>query len=154
MNALKHLQFKHFPLFFLIIYTCPLIFLGLSDSVLQIDEGMDTFISTTILEFGFPAHSDGINSSMLFADVYDGLFVYRPWFSYYAQALSLSVIGQTTFADRLPFALIGVFSVIFFYRFSLKFTGRPFIAFLAAFLMASSIPSLISCLIKAAILRL
>ena len=143
MNDLKHLQFKHFPLFFLIIYTCPLIFLGLSDSVLQIDEGMDTFISTTILEFGFPVHSDGVNSSMLFADVYDGLFVYRPWIPYYTQAFSLSVFGQTTFAARLPFALIGVFSVIFFYRFALKFTGKPFIAFLAAFLLASSIPTLI-----------
>ncbi|MBL7020629.1 MAG: glycosyltransferase family 39 protein [Nitrospinaceae bacterium] len=143
MNLLKHIELKHFPLFFLIVYTCPMIFLGFSDSVLQIDEGMDTFISTTILKFGFPVHSDGINSSMLFADVYDGLFVYRPWVSFYAQAFSLSVIGQTTFAARLPFALIGVFSVIFFYRFSLKFTGRPFIAFLAAFLLASSIPALI-----------
>ena len=143
MSLLKHLGSKYFPLFFLIVYSTPMIFLGLSDSVLQVDEGADTFITTTILKFGFPMHSDGINSSMLFADVHNGLFVYRPWFSYYAQALSLSVIGQTTFAARLPFALIGVFSVIFFYRFSLKFTGRPFIAFLAAFLLASSIPTLV-----------
>jgi hypothetical protein len=143
MNALKQLQFKHFPLYFLVIYTCLLIFLGLSDRVLQVDEGMDTFISTTILKFGFPVHSDGVNSSMLFADVYDGLFVYRPWIPYYAQAFSLSVLGQTTFAARLPFALIGVFSIYFFYRFALKFTGKPFIAFWAAFLLASSIPTLI-----------
>ena len=80
---------------------------------------------------------------MLFADVHNGLFVYRPWFSYYAQGFSLSVIGQTTFAARLPFALIGVLSIIFFYRFSLKFTGRKYIAFLASFLLASSIPTLI-----------
>jgi hypothetical protein len=143
MSALKRLQLKHFPLFFLVVYTCPLIFLGFSDSVLQVDEGMDTFISTTILKFGIPVHSDGVNSSMRFADVYDGLFVYRPWIPYYAQAFSLSVFGQTTFAARLPFALIGVFSVFFFYRFALKFTGKPFTAFLAAFLLASSIPALI-----------
>jgi len=143
MNLLKQLEFKHFPLFFLILYTVPMIFLGLGDSVLQADEGGDTFISTTILEFGFPMHSDGINSSMLYADVYDGLFVYRPWIPYYAQALSISLLGQTTFAARLPFALIGVFAVIFFYRFALKFTGRQHIAFLAAFLLASSIPALI-----------
>jgi hypothetical protein len=143
MSLLKHIELKHFPLFCLIVYTFPMIFLGLSDSVLQVDEGADTFISTTILKFGLPMHSDGINSSMLFADVHDGLFVYRPWFSYYIQALSLSVFGQTTFAARLPFALIGVLSITFFYRFSLKFTGRPIIAFLAAFLMASSIPALI-----------
>ena len=143
MNPLKHFGFNHFPLFFLFIYTFPMVFLGLGDSVLQIDEGMDTFISTTILKFGYPMHSDGINSSMLFADVYDGLFVYRPWIPFYTQAFSLSVIGQTTFAARLPFALIGVLSVIFFYRFALKFTGRKDISFLAAFFLATSIPALI-----------
>ena len=143
MNLIKSLKFKHFPLFFLIIYTCPMIFMGLDDSVLQIDEGADTFITTTILKFGLPMHSDGVNYSMMFADVYDGLFVYRPWVSYYAQAFSLSIFGQTTYAARLPFAIFGLLSVIFFYRFSLKFTGRPLIAFLAAFLLASSIPALI-----------
>ena len=143
MSLLRHLESKHCPLFFLIVYSIPMIFLGLSDSVLQVDEGADTFITTTILKFGFPMHSDGTNSSMLFADIYDGLFVYRPWVAYYTQALSLSFLGQTTFAARLPFALIGVLSIIFFYRFSLKFTGHQNIAFLAAFLLASSIPSLI-----------
>ena len=143
MNPLKHFGFNHFPFFFLIIYTFPMVFLGLGDSVLQVDEGMDTFISTTILKFGYPMHSDGVNASMLFADVYDGLFVYRPWIPFYAQAFSLSVIGQTTFAARLPFALIGLFSVICFYRFALKFTGRKDIAFWAAFLLATSIPALI-----------
>ena len=117
--------------------------MGLDGSVLQIDEGADTLITTTILKYGLPMHSDGMNSSMMFADVYDGLFVYRPWVSYYVQAFSLSVLGQTTFAARLPFAIIGLLSVIFFYRFSLKFTGRPLIAFFAAFLLASSIPALI-----------
>ena len=143
MSLPRHLEFKHFSLFFLIVYSVPMIFLGLSDSVLQVDEGADTFITTTILKFGFPMHSDGINSSMLFADIYDGLFVYRPWIPYYTQALSLSFLGQTTFAARLPFALIGLLSIIFFYRFSLKFTGQKNIAFLAAFLLASSIPTLI-----------
>lgn len=143
MSLLRHLEFKHFPLFFLILYSVAMIFLGLSEGVLQVDEGADTFITTTILKFGFPMHSDGINSSMLFADIYDGLFVYRPWIPYYTQALSLSFLGQSTFAARLPFALIGVLSIIFFYRFSLKFTGQKNIAFLAAFLLASSIPTLI-----------
>ena len=134
MNLVKHSFFHHFPLLFLTAYAIPMIFLGLGDNVLQIDEGMDTFITTTILKFGFPMHSDGLNSSMLYADIYDGLFVYRTWVPYYAQALSISLLGQTTFAARLPFALIGVFAVIFFYRFALKFTGRQYIAFLAAFL--------------------
>lgn len=143
MNLVKHSFFYHFPLLFLTAYAIPMIFLGLGDNVLQIDEGMDTFITTTILKFGFPMHSDGLNSSMLYADIYNGLFVYRTWVPYYAQALSISLLGQTTFAARLPFALIGIFAIIFFYRFALKFTGRQYIAFLAAFLLASSIPTII-----------
>ncbi|MBT3516647.1 MAG: hypothetical protein HN465_03600 [Nitrospina sp.] len=120
-----------------------MIFIGLGDNLLQVDEGNDTFISTNILKFGFPTHSDGVNYTLLWASSHDGLFVYRPWIPYYIQAFSLSLFGQTTFAARLPFALCGVLSVIFLYRFALKFTGRQFIAFLAALLLASSIPALI-----------
>ena len=143
MNLLKPSLLKHFPLFLLAIYSASMIFIGLGDNLLQVDEGNDTFISTNILKFGLPTHSDGVNHTMLWASSHDGLFVYRPWIPYYIQAFSLSVFGQTTFAARLPFALCGVLSVIFLYRFALKFTGRQFIAFLAALLLASSIPALI-----------
>ena len=34
----------------------------MDDSVLQVDEGGDTFISTTILKYGFPMHSDGFKN--------------------------------------------------------------------------------------------
>lgn len=143
MVSLKHFIFKHLPLFFLAVYSILMIFPNLGNSALQVDEGADTFISTTLLKFHFPRHSDGINSSMLFANVHDGLFVYRPWVPYYIQSFSLSLFGQTTFAARLPFALIGVFAVIFLYRFALKFTDQKFVAFLATFFLASSIPALI-----------
>jgi hypothetical protein len=143
MDLLKPSLLKHFPLFLLAIYSASMIFIGLGDNLLQVDEGNDTFISTNILKFGFPTHSDGVNYTLLWASSHDGLFVYRPWIPYYIQAFSLSLFGQTTFAARLPFALCGVLSVIFLYRFALKFTGRQFIAFLAALLLASSIPALI-----------
>ncbi len=143
MVPLKHFIFKHLPLFFLAVYSTLMIFPSLDNGALQVDEGADTFISTTLLKSHFPRHSDGINSSMLFANVHDGLFVYRPWVAYYIQSFSLSLFGQTTFAARLPFALIGIFSVIFLYRFALKFTDQKFVAFLAAFFLASSIPALI-----------
>jgi hypothetical protein len=143
MDLLKPSLLKHFPLVLLAIYSASMIFIGLGDNLLQVDEGNDTFISTNILKFGFPTHSDGVNYTLLWASSHDGLFVYRPWVPYYIQAFSLSLFGQTTFAARLPFALCGVLSVIFLYRFALKFTGRQFIAFLAALLLASSIPALI-----------
>ena len=101
MVPLKHFIFKHLPLFFLAVYSTLMIFSGLGNGALQVDEGADTFISTTLLKSHFPRHSDGINSSMLFANVHEGLFVYRPWVPYYIQSFSLSLFGQTTFAARL-----------------------------------------------------
>lgn len=134
---------SHPGLLFLFPYSFLLIFLGLGDGALQVDEGMDTFVSTTILKFGVPMHSDGVNATMLFADIYDGLFIYRTWLPYYLQAFSLEVFGHTTFAARLPFALVGVSSVIALYFLTLKLTGNKFTAFLAALLLSSSVPALI-----------
>jgi len=143
MSPVKFLLKKHAGLFFLIPYAVFLVFSGLGDSVLQLDEGLDTFITTTILKYGIPHHSDGINHTMDFADIYDGLFVYRTWVPYYLQASSFLLFGQNTFAARLPFALCGVFSVLLLYFLTLKLTAKKSIAFLAALFLASSVPALI-----------
>ncbi|MFQ5671472.1 MAG: ArnT family glycosyltransferase [Nitrospinales bacterium] len=80
---------------------------------------------------------------MEFADVYEGLFVYRTWFPYYIQAFSLWVLGHTTFAARFPFALCGVFSVLFLYVLTLKLTSKKTVAFLASLFLASSVPAIL-----------
>lgn len=139
INALK----THPALWFLIPYSGLLIFLGLGDSVLQVDEGADTFVASTILKYGLPHHSDGINSTMPYADIYGGLFVYRTWVPYYLQALSLGFLGATSFAARLPFALAGMVSVAAQYFLTLKWTQKTSTAFLSAFLLASSVPALL-----------
>jgi len=121
-----------------------MVFLGLSNSVLQVDEGGDTFISSTILKYGAPYHQDEKNYTMEVAIVRDdGLFVYRTWLPYYLQAGSLFIFGQTTFAARLPFALSGVISAIVLYFFTLKLTRKRSIAFLATLFLISSVPALI-----------
>ncbi|MBI4385185.1 MAG: glycosyltransferase family 39 protein [Nitrospinae bacterium] len=120
-----------------------MIFTGLGDNALQVDEGLDTFVSTTLLKYGLPNHSDGVNRVMDFADVYNGLFVYRTWFPYYLQAASIFLLGKTTLAARLPFALAGFFSVCALYLLALKLTGKKSIAFLASLFLASSVPALV-----------
>ena len=105
------------PISFLIIFT------GIDDSVLQVDEGADTFISTTILKHGLPMHSDGLNHSMPYADVFDGIFIYRTWIPYYLQALSFHLMGNNTIAARLPFAVAGLFSIFCLYHFAFRLTG-------------------------------
>ena len=135
---------NHPGLYFLIFCTTILVFGGLNNSALQVDEGADTFVSSTILKYGLPNHQDGINSTMEYAKVRnDGLFVYRTWVPYYLQAGSLFIFGKTTFAARLPFALFGVISAIMLYFFTLKLTGKKSIAFLATLFLISSVPALI-----------
>ena len=138
-NSLK----SHFPLIFLILFSFPLIFTGLDDTVLQLDEGADTFVSTTILKNGYPKHSDGTNYTMPYADIYDGIFVYRTWIPYYLQSASLLLFGQNTFSARLPFALIGIFSIWGIYSFTLRWTNQKNIALFASLLLATSVPALL-----------
>ncbi|MCH8157841.1 MAG: glycosyltransferase family 39 protein, partial [Nitrospinae bacterium] len=143
MPTLNRLAKSHPALLFLIPYAFLVLFLGLSDSALQVDEGADTFVSSTILEHGTPRHANELFSTMNYADVYDGLFVYRTWVPYYLQAASLFAFGKTTFAARLPFALCGIISVVLLYFFTLRLTGKKSVAFLAALFLASSVPALL-----------
>ena len=79
---------SHLALILLLPIAFLTIFIGLDDSVLQVDEGADTFISTTILKHGLPMHSDGFNHTMPYADIFDGVFIYRTWVPYYLQSIS------------------------------------------------------------------
>lgn len=134
---------SHYPLCALILCAVFLIFTKLGQSALQVDEGGDTFVSTTILQYGVPHHSDGINETMAFADIYDGIFIYRTWFPYYLQALSILLLGKTTLAARLPFAITGIASICAIYFLSLQLTQRKSTAFISALFMTFSVPSIL-----------
>ncbi len=143
MDALRNSIKNNLPIIFLIALSSSLLFPGLGNQALSIDEGSDTFIAATILKYGHPRHSDGINHTMDFADVYDGVFVYRTWVPYYLQAFSMKLFGQTAFAARLPFAITGVLSVALLYLLTLKLAANKRIAFLASLFLACSVPALI-----------
>ena len=132
-----------YPLVFLLPFAFLLIFTGLDDTVLQVDEGADTFISTTILKYGYPKHSDGTQYTMPYGDAFGGIFMYRTWVPYYIQSASLYLFGQNTFSARLPFAILGVFSIWSLYSFTLRWTNRKIIAFFAALLLVTSVPALL-----------
>jgi hypothetical protein len=119
------------------------IFIGLNDSVLQVDEGADTFVSTTILKHGVPMHSDGLNHTMLYADIFDGVFIYRTWVPYYLQSISLYFLGNNTFAARLPFAVAGFFSIWCLYHFAIRLTQEKSAAVFAATFLATCVPALL-----------
>jgi hypothetical protein len=133
----------HIALIFLIPFSFLLIFTGLDDTVLQVDESADTFVSTTILKYGYPKHSDGTHYTMPEGDAFNGTFMYRTWVPYYLQSASLLLFGQSTFSARLPFAIVGVFSIWSLYSFTLRLTNRKMVAFMASLLLATSVPALI-----------
>ena len=124
-SFLKDLAKSHASLVFLILFAFVMIFMGLSNSALQVDEGVDTFVSSTILKYGAPYHHDELTSTMEYARIHDeGLFLYRTWFPYYLQAGSIFIFGKTTFAARLPFAFLGVTAAIALYFFTLTLTKK------------------------------
>ncbi len=143
MISIQHFFKSNQPIILLLPVSYLIIFTGLDDSVLQADEGADTFISTTILKYGLPMHSDGLNHTMPFADVFDGIFIYRTWVPYYLQALSLHLMGNNTFAARFPFAIVGLFAIFCLYRFAFRLTQIRRAAIFAATFLATSVPALI-----------
>ena len=88
-------------------------------------------------------HSDGLNKTMLFADILDGVFIYRTWLPYYLQSISLYFLGNNTFAARLPFAIAGLFSIFCLYHLAIRLTEEKTIAIFSATLLATCVPALL-----------
>ena len=143
MTSIRFFFKYHLALTLLLSIVFLTIFTGLDDSVLQIDEGADTFVSTTILKYGLPLHSDGLNHTMPYADIFDGVFVYRTWIPYYLQSISLYFFGNNTFAARLPFAVAGFFSIWCLYHLAIRLTKDKSVAVFAATFLASCVPALL-----------
>lgn len=61
---------------------------------------------------------------------------YRPLLLPYLMAGSLKIFGNTVFAVRLPNALIGALTIMFFYFLVIKLTGQIKLASVAAWLLA------------------
>ena len=143
MTSIRFFFKYHLALTLLLSIVFLTIFTGLDDSVLQLDEGADTFVSTTILKYGLPMHSDGLNHTMPYADIFDGVFVYRTWIPYYFQSISLYFFGNNTFAARLPFAVTGFFSIWCLYHLTIRLTQEKSVAVFATTFLATCVPALL-----------
>jgi hypothetical protein len=79
------------------------------------DEAETALLARNVLKFGVPKVDDGVNHISLHGDKFDardGVWTWSPWLQDYIAAGSFGVLGQTTWAGRAPFALIGWLSVI------------------------------------------
>jgi hypothetical protein len=118
----------------------------LGNQYLWQDEAQTALLARTILEHGVPLGSDGTNhfSQELGAEVGpDGVWRWHTWLSFYAVAASFAILGQTTFAARLPFALLGIGCVLLTWALARELWRDRAAAGAAGLLLALSVPFLI-----------
>ncbi len=132
---------KHWlPISLALVFGTAAIFLlaRLGQRAMWQDEAQTAVLSRTVLEFGVPRGSDGRNffSQELGAEYGNGyLWRWHTWLPFYVTAGFFRVLGATTLAARLPFALFGIATVVLLYRYAESISGDRRVAVIAAALL-------------------
>lgn len=115
--------------------------LGDGNGRLWQDEAETAVLAKNTLRFGYPRAFDGVNRLNPALPLAPGeAWTYHPWLSMYLLAGSFALLGPTTFAARLPFALMGLVSLLLFYRLVQTMTGDRQLARWAGVLLVTSVP--------------
>ena len=94
------------------------IFSNLDRSALWQDEGETACVSRTILQYGIPKGTDGLNSFSQQQGLelgQDNEWKLHPWFQFYWSAIFMNITNGSTFSLRFPFALLGFGSIVLMY---------------------------------------
>jgi 4-amino-4-deoxy-L-arabinose transferase-like glycosyltransferase len=123
-----------------------LIFINLGRDHLWADEGDTAVLAASILDHGVPTAWDGVTFSD--ADygkrlTDDFVMVSHPWLQYYVAAASFAVFGETAFAARLPFALLGLATIFLAYVIVVRASGDRRAGITAAILLTLSVQFLL-----------
>ncbi len=109
---------SHFAVL-LFIVGAVLLLANLGNTYLWQDEAETALLSQRLGTYGLPLAFDGRNLiRQAPQDVQyttDYVWVYHPWLPFHLTALSFAVLGPTTFAARLPYALAGLATVVALY---------------------------------------
>ena len=128
-----------------------LLFWGLTDKYLWQDEAATAVLAVRMLKFGRPLAYDGVNlvtidyfatenpdtidrrtrDPRIAVDYYakrgdlkpDSTWKWQPWGQFVVAAASFELLGRTTLAARLPFALGGLATVLLLYRLVRRYCG-------------------------------
>ena len=68
----------------------------------------------------------------------DSSWIFQPWGQFIAAAAGIGVLGKTTLAPRLPFALAGLATVLVLFWVARRGTGQVHVALLAAALLVAN----------------
>src|SRR6185503_10682697 len=144
-----------------------LLFWNLTDTYLWQDEANTAVLAVRLMEYGKPLAYDGRN--LLTDDNFaaqdprtvderardpekavedclrggtmtrDHTWTYHPWGQFVVAGLSIAMLGQTTLAARLPFALAGLATVLALYWLAYRFLRSSLIATLACALLTLNV---------------
>ena len=137
---------KYWPLAVIIVLASVLLLVNLGGQALWQDEAQTAVTAGTIVHHGIPLGYDGRNnfSQEEGADYgKNGIWRWHAWLQFYVLVPFLVVMGKTTLAARLPFALFGIGAVIMTYlTASLCWKSRR-AAVLCSLLLTASVPFLL-----------
>jgi 4-amino-4-deoxy-L-arabinose transferase-like glycosyltransferase len=122
-----------------------LLFCRLDDAYLWQDEAETAIVSRNLLNYGLPLSTNGTNwvqqAPQMFIEFTDDyVWIYHSWLQYAVTAASFALFGVTTFAARLPFVLVGLLTIYYFYGFVSRWLADTRIARVATLLLVFCIP--------------
>jgi hypothetical protein len=134
------------PIMIILALGAFLLLFGLDNRPFWQDEAETACLAKNVLKYGVPRAYDGVNLvSQEAGQEYDEDFLWRwsPWLQIYVTAAAFRLGGFTTYAGRLPFALMGLACIFLVYQLVRhNFGDRPW-ALVAAALLISSVPFLL-----------
>ncbi len=108
------------------------------------DEAETAVLAKNTLRFGYPRAFDGVNRLNPAVPLAAGeAWTYHPWLPMYLLALFFQLFGAGTLTARLPFALMGLGSLLLAYRLLLKWSGDRDLARLFSLLFLLCVPFLL-----------
>lgn len=122
-----------------------LLFPNLGETYLWTDEADTAAIGRNTLKFGYPLMHDGRNLIMYYPPVFnkDHVEIVLPWLQYYLTAASFGLFGVDTFSARLPFAMLGLASLILFPFVVRRLTEDRWTQLTAPLLLTVTVPFLL-----------
>lgn len=140
---------RRFDQFLLVLILVPPLLLSprLGQPCLWQDEAETALLGKATLEHGYPL---AVNGQQVISDQTGekdlnaaGIWIWTPWLQDYVAALSFAVFGVTTWAARLPFALIGWAVLILNYAVLKDITRDRRLSRYATLLLLASVPFLL-----------
>ena len=145
-KSCNRVYYSYFPIILILALGAFLLLFQLDHRPFWQDEAETACLAKNVLKYGVPRAYDGVNIiSQEQGHEYDENFLWRwsPWLQIYVTAAAFRLGGLTTYAGRLPFAVLGLACIFLVYRLVRRNFGDRTWALWAAALLTCSVPFLL-----------